>query len=222
MSSQTQDSLSIAQNRLNDAAGAIWTSAVMLPNIQEAFRDLQVAVFALGLPVLKNVSTVVPVAIGATSLNVTVTIPDLVTPIKVREKNPSDPSNYFTDMQEVNFIPDIVADNVIRYWCWMKNDIYILASTVAKYVEVFYRRGLTVPAAIDANTNLGLTYAETFVGPKAAAIAARVVGNSTLADELEGIAAQRLDMILRGNVKAMQGMSTKRKPFRRSGRRYIV
>lgn len=215
------EALNSARSYLNDTGKSFWTDARLLPYLTEAYRDLLLILHSNGLPVLREKSSAITVAIGATSL----TLPsDFVEPIKLKERL-SGSSDTYVPMEEKDFAPDFDQVENLRYWAFREGAIEFIGATTARQVLLFYQKSLTIPTS--AASALTFLYAETFLGPQTAGYAAGALGNTTLAeallyrvgkDEDVSIAGSKLDTLIRFNVKGQQNLPARRLPYRRTRR----
>lgn len=229
MATQTQNALILAQARLNDQAGVIWTATNMLPFLKEAFIDLQLALIERSLPITRVVSASLTVTAGVTSFAIASILPsDIIMPIKLREKGTSEPNSYFCDMTQKDVLPDVDQTTVLVFWSWQlntsvkSNDILLVGATVNRSVKLTYTAGFSTPTAIDGTTNLYLPLAEGFVGLRMAQLAAQSVGNDTLAQEIVQELPYKITPILQYMTRQQQSLPAKRIPYRRTGRMIIT
>lgn len=208
-----------ARTYLNDVGIQMWTNAILLPYLKEAHRDLQLLLWSNGLPVLKEKSAVITVVAGSVNLGVNQPS-DLIEPISMKERSPGQTANDWIGMEEKDFEPDKVATDTLVYWCWREEVINLVGASANREVLLRYWKGLTLPTG-DASV-LGFIFAENFLGPQTAQYAARSVGNVTLANECFEAAKEKIDIIVRTNVKGMQGMVSRRIPYRRFNRSRIL
>jgi hypothetical protein len=209
--------LDSARSYLNDVGKSIWTDSVLLPYLKEAHRDLQIMLFLNGIPVLKERSATLQVAAGAIILANQPA--DLLEPILMKERSSGSSEGWIT-MQEQDYESDIQQMSSLIYWCWREEAINFVGATTNREVLLRYWKGLTLP--IDENSILGFIFAEVFLGPQAAGYAAKAVGNITLAAENFDAAKQKLDIIIRANIKGAQGRSSRRVPYRRFSRQRML
>lgn len=208
--------LDSARSYLNDSSGSMWDDSKLIPHLQEAHRDLQIMLWLNGLPVLKEKSTILSVPSGT----ITLTLPsDLIEPQWLKERA-SGSSEAWVAVTESDWEPDTLQQISLQYWTWREEEIKFLGATSNREVLLRYWKGITVPA--NQNSVLGFIFSEVFLGPQTAQYAARSVGNSTLANECLDAAKQKLDIIIRANVKSMQSMAARRIPYRRFGRRKLL
>ena len=203
-----------ARSLLNDAAGTLWTDTVLLPFLQEAHRELQVRLDLEGIPVIKNISAILSVPSGNTNLSQLPGFPtNLVKPELLKERKVGQLDRDFIEMNEVSFIPNEQQTDRLRYWSWIGEQITTLGATGATEVLIRYWGGLALP--LSGADNLGFLYAENYIGPRTAAIAAGSVGNDTIRTQQGTEADAKLDFVIRMNVKGMQNLPVRRRPYRR-------
>lgn len=209
-----------AQALLNDVAKSIWTDAVLLPFLQKAHRELQVMLWENGLDVIKEISAVISVAVNATTLGAFLPT-DIITPITLEERPDAETlESRWRLVAESDFLPNVDPSTAIQYWNWREEIISFIAPTTARKVRLKYLKGLTVPTV--TGSPIGFIFGEMYLGPRTASLACASVGNTTRADELNADAAFWIPKILATNVKQGQAVPTRRVPYRRSLRRFIV
>ena len=204
---------------LNDRGKQIWSDTLLLPHLQEAYRDLVLALTLNGLSILKEKSSAITVNVGDTSL----TLPaDFYEPIRLRERDfsSSNPDDYI-DMIQTDFPSDTNPDVTLRMWSYNQQVIKLIGATTKRSVLLFYLGGLTVPSS--SASDLIFALAENFLAPQTAAYAAGSTGNLALASQLLyipdiqlGVSGGKLSQIIRINVKNMQGLPVRRIPYHRA------
>lgn len=211
--------LDSARSYLNDVGKSIWDDSTLLPYLKEAHRDLQIMLWLNGLPVLKEKSAIIQVTAG--SLNLDPNQPtDLIEPIWMKERASGSSEDYVT-ITEGDWESDLVRLDInLNFWIWREEKINFKGASSNREVLLRYWKGLTTPT--NENSVLGFIFAEVFLGPQTAQYAARSVGNPTLANECLDTAKEKLDIIIRANVKGMQGMSARRIPYRRFSRNRML
>lgn len=213
-----QAALDSARVYLNDVGSQIWDNNTLLPYLKEAHKDLLLVLWLNDIPVIKEISST-PINVAA--LGITITVPtDLLEPIEIKERTQGSSEDWIL-MREMDYIPvGITQETTLRYWSWREEVLNLIGATTAREVIIKYWKSLSELSS--ANSNLGFTLAEAFLGPQAAGYAAGSVSNLTLAGELlwiqgqsVGIAGAKLDMILRANIKGQQNLPVRRIPYRR-------
>ena len=206
------EALDSARTYLNDQGKQIWSDALLIPFLKEAYKDLLLALKLNEIPVIMEKSAAITVNIGATTL----TLPaDIVEPVKLKERLFGS-SESFINMSEKAWEPDITQSSTLRYWAWREEVLELVGATTKREVLLFYIKTLTAPTL--ASSSLGFINAETYLGPKTAVYAASSLGNSTLAGEANRIAEDKLEIIIRYNVKNKQGLPVRRLPYNRIGK----
>jgi len=206
-----QDVVDEASVLLGDPDQTKWDFAVLLPLLQKAHRELQVDLNLSGLPVLKEVSAILTVPALAVSLGALLPA-DLIEPVSLGERQ-SGTSDLFNDMIQTTWEPEDVQTTTLRYWSWREENIVFLGATVAVDVKLRYIKGLTAPTS--EGSPLGFINAQLFLGPRTAALAAAVAGNLAVAQALNADAEIQKAKVIRYNVKQMQAIPKRRRPYRR-------
>jgi len=198
-------SVALAQARtlLNDDLATVWTDAALLPKLQIAHQEIQSALWAVGSPVVREESYyntgMILVDIGALNLGASQPA-DLLAPTKLFEWDWAT-GPVFTnpiEMTEVFFIPSGVAQSAkLLYWCWKEELITFLGSTAKRGISIQYRKLLTVPTL--TTSELGIAFAESYIGPRVAALAAGSVGNDNVLKIATEMAATNFAKVLAVN-----------------------
>jgi len=222
--------LGIARNvYLNDTNAQIWTDAVLIPFLQEAYRDLIMVLWLNGLPVVRAKTTVLTIPIGKTSMGpngANVLPADMLEPVWLKERATGATNDEWVPMSERDFEPDLLTTpTTLSYWAWRQEDIFFpsVGASTSRDIRMNYHATLTIPVV--STDSLNYIFAESFLAPQLSGYAAGSVGNDTLAGKLlwvqvvqVGIAGSKLDMIIRANVKNQQNIPARRLPYRRSMR----
>ena len=212
--------LAEAQALLNDVGASLFTDAVLLPSLKKAHRELQVLLWENGLPVIKEVTAVIDVAANATSLGANLPT-DILEPKALQERvDGSTSEDDWRDVPEADPLPRVEPSARIVYWAWREEVVEFIAPTTAREVKLRYLKGLTVPTS--GSSAIGLIFGELYLGPRLASIAVQTLGNTTRAEELTNDAAFWIPKILAANVKRGQAIPTRRIPYRRNLRRFII
>ena len=193
-------SVALAQARtlLNDDLATVWTDAALFPKLQIAHQELQSALWEVGSPVVREESNLLTVNIG--ELNLGVNQPsDMLAPTQLYEYVWTG-SAWGTPVQmtEVFFIPSDIAQTAkLLYWCWKEELITFLGSTAKCGVVIRYRKLLTVPTL--TTSDLGIAFAESYLGPRIAALAAGSIGNADVLKLATDMAATNFAKVLTAN-----------------------
>jgi len=188
--------LATARTLLNDDNATVWTDPVLIPKLQEAHRELQTDLWLVGSPVVREVTSPILVPANSTDLGTNQPL-DLVTPTALKEADSAN-STTWEDMTEVNYIPfNVAKSNKLIYWAWRGEKILFLGSTAPRYVIVFYRKLIPIPAT--ANDPIGIIFGELYLGARTAALAAGSVGNKEVYDTVTALAKANFEKVVSAN-----------------------
>lgn len=193
--------LEAARTYLNDDAASLWTDAALLPKAKEAHRELQIKLWRVGSPAVREQSDPITVAAGATDLGVNQPA-DLLAPFKLQEFGETESFTDAIDMTEKVYFPNVAKAAKLIWWSWRKEKILFLGSTANRKVIVYYRKAITIPTA--ANQEIGILFGELYIGARAAAIAHGSVGNKDAMGILAGVCDTNFAMV----VDAQRGQQT--------------
>jgi len=176
-------SVALAQARtlLNDDIAAVWSDAALIPKLQIAHQELQMALWEVGSPVVRKESALIAVVAGLADFS-PLQPADMLAPTKLFEYTVG--SVYVGEMTEVFYLPLPVTagapilGTTLIYWCWRREKILFIGASVDTKVKAQYRKLITVPTI--AGSDLGIAFAEAYLGPRAAALAAGSVGNADM------------------------------------------
>ncbi len=225
MSKSLIETLQSAATHLNDYGQTFWTKELMANFAAEAHRELQAKLYLGGLPVIKKTSAIIQVVAPASPTSgqkvaVTMaTLTDLIEPVTLWERS-SGSSDNFQQCQQKSWEPEISPMSSIVYWDYSGELIYVLAPTTNREVKVRYNASIPIPVADD--DLLGFTFAELYIAPRTAALAARSIGSRTAYIDLTQLANERLETVIAANIKGQQALPVRRKPYRFSGRRNTI
>jgi hypothetical protein len=207
-----------ASTYLNDFGLRTWTKERLFVHLIQAHKQLQVDLILHGIPVIKKTSSIIDVPASTTSLD-GLQPSDLVEPISVWERAGGSSDN-FVQMTEKGWEPETTQGTELRYWIWQGEFIKFLGATTARDVKIKYKAAITVPD--QEGSTLGFLFAENYLSPKTAALAALSLGNLRAYGVLSGIADVNLERVIRLNIKGQQSLPARRRPYRRARRRFRV
>lgn len=187
--------LATARTLLNDDNATTWTDPILLPKLAEAHRELQVDLWEIGSPVVREESSAIQVDTPDTTLGGNQPS-DLIAPTKLIETSRS--GSAWVDMTEVTYIPKNIAQSAtLIYWAWREEVIVLLGADVNRDVIVYYRKLITIPTAVgDA---IGVIFGELYLGARTAALAAGSVGNKEVYDALTTLAKTNFAKVVSSN-----------------------
>src|SRR6202000_3005946 len=106
-------SLNTARALLNDSTGSIWTDAILIPLLNEGYRELQTKLKNADCPI--QTFTEVNIAVASTSTTITI-ISNIIEPIKVWEKASGALDTTYTPVTEFLNLPDLPTNAAIQAW----------------------------------------------------------------------------------------------------------
>lgn len=206
--------LGIARSRLNDVAATRWDDATLLPYLQQAHRELVVKLDLEGVPVINAVAVGLTIPANTTDMSTVIGYPtDLIKPEWMKEKQVGQQDRDYVNMVECSFIPQLQQTERLNYWAWIDEKIQLLGATAANVVLLRYWRSLPLPTG--PSSDLGMLYAESYIGPRTAAMAGEAVGDITGFQNWSAEADANISDIVRMNVKGLQNLPARRQPYHR-------
>ena len=199
---------------LNDFGLTSWTKERLIVHCFQAHRQLQVKLALNGLPIMKEISAVITVLAGATGLGVNQPA-NLLEPKTLWERAAGS-GETFVQMIEKGWEPESTQVESLIYWTWRGDLIKFVGATSNREVKVRFLGGIDVPEADE--DSLGFMFAENYLIPETAALAAGSLGNTEIFAACDAIAERNIDEVIRFNIKGQQGLPTRRKPYRSSRR----
>lgn len=213
--------MGIARAKLNDTPGDLFTNTVLLPHLVSAWNVLQSTMKSNGIPTTRTTSAALSIPAGVKVISLSSVPPfpsDLVEPIEVWEKNPSDSEDSYVKMTEAAWVPFDEPTGLLRIWAWLDQEIQLVGATQVRDVKIRYVANLA--AITSDSTNIPVISSEEYLGTKTAALAAEFIGaNRTRSDRLESMAEIELRKFINIAVRGMQGLTTKRIPYGHKRRR---
>src|SRR5712692_11111912 len=155
---------SLVRSLLNDAAGNLFTDAVLLPYVNSGYRKVQRALANIqsGSFLTDNVLLVVP-AITQVDASAQVSItdatappnqlpPDLLVPLKLWERpnGSSDDFMEMTDLSEHGGLPSQPQGLNLQYWEWRADGLYFVGATQDTQIRLRYEKAY--PALADGTS----------------------------------------------------------------------
>lgn len=216
--------LTLIQALLNDAAGNYFTSTVILPYANSAYRKVQRA--------LENVSAasfitddvlVVVSAVAQTDPSAQVSItdataspnqlpPDLLVPMKLWERanNSGDDFVEMTDMTDRGGLPSEPQGQMLRFWEWRTDGLYFIGATQDMQIRLRYRKAY--PDLSDGTSAILIRNAQEPIAYLAAAMAGAARG-SPLAEKYDAAGMDALEDLVNRAVQQMQRGARRRRPY---------
>jgi hypothetical protein len=214
----------LVRSLLNDAAGNLFTDAVLLPYVNSAYRKVQRALANIesGTFLTDNVLLVVSaVAQADASAQVSITdatappnqLPtDLLVPMKLWERasGSSDDFIEMTDLTGHDGLPSEPQTQMLRYWEWRADGLYFLGATRDTQIRLRYQK--TYPDLTDATSPVLVRHAQEAIAYAAAAMAGAARG-APQAERWDGAAADAIEDLLVRATQREQQTSRRRRPF---------
>src|ERR1035441_8372568 len=216
-----------ARTLLNDDDAVNWPDYRLHTKAIVAFEELEAELIIAGIPIINSVSAIInvpPVTVDDSNLNLSTVVgfpTDIIIPIWMKERQIGNRNQDFVDMTEVDFIPNIDLYISLHYWCWYQNTIMLRGALNSVQVQLRYQRYLSIP---DVNTDsLVIPLGQLFIANRVAALAYQSTGNRQMWLDLTTMANTNLIRIIDMNIKEMQDMPAKRRPYHRGyGRNKVL
>jgi len=214
----------LVRSLLNDAAGNLFSDAVLLPYANSAYRKVQRALANIqsGTFLTDNVLLVVPaVAQVDASAQVSITdatappnqLPtDLLVPAKVWERvsGSSDDFMEMTDLTDHDGLPSEPQGQTLRYWEWRADGLYFLGATQDTQIRLRYQKSF--PDLTDATSPVLIRNAQEAIAYAAAAMAGAARG-APQAERWDVAATDALEDLIVRAAQREQQTGRRRRPF---------
>lgn len=181
-----------ARTLLNDDANTLFSDSVLLPKLQEAWRQL-VAILRINAADIMVRDDFQTIASGTSSF----TIADINEPIMLWEKGTGETIDKYVKMTEYDPLPNSLAAATLRYWQWDGTNINLVAASANRSVRTSYWRVLTEPTS--AGSSLILINAEYYLAPMTAAIMAGSLGEEDQMTTLSALAVTTMKSVIDAN-----------------------
>lgn len=204
-----------AAQMLNDATQTLFTFDELLPFLQDAVADAQDELELNQIPYTHEISALYTIPAG----NQSITSPpsDISYPILINERQAGS-SSLFTEMTEKTWEEDWPLTDALRYWVWREGGIRFPKASTNREIQVFYARGLSVPAA--SGDPIEPERLKKFLEHQTASIAAAtVLQDYDRAKCLASEAKEALAKFIAINVRRLQNRPVRRRGFQYSLRR---
>lgn len=203
------DIITGARALLNDAAGEVYQDTPMLTLLQIVYASFLLTMDLNDIPSLEEISTVIPVTAGSTTIS---PLPsDFKTPLMIKERAAGS-SDLFGDMFQKDWEPERVPTTTLLYWVYREDDIKILPSTADREVKLYYVKDLTIQGT---NSVVPILYADVVLKFALAGMAAETIGeNYARADRMNGLFQEAQQQFLMRRIKGKQAIPVRRPGFR--------
>lgn len=220
--SQAEDALNLARSLVNDATGAVFTDALLMPFLNSAYRGLQRELAESGASVLAEqqdleldtdpTSGVTPIEISDVSSPQLPT--DCLAPHMLWERATANTTDVFVPMEKFTSggsMLNLQPSTYLRLWEWREDKVNLIGATQSITVRIRYEKVLplltlgTDPVQIRSATD-PLAFAT-------AALAARSRGARALAQDLLGTAQAATENLIERYVRPEQLKGRRRMPY---------
>ncbi len=215
---------SLVRSLLNDAAGNLFTDAVLLPYVNAAYRKTQRALANVqsGSFLTDDVLLVVPAVTQVdASAQVSITdatappnqLPtDLIVPVKLWERVNGSTDDFveMTDLTDHDGLPSQPQAETLDYWEWRADGLYFLGATQDTQIRLRYQKAY--PDLTDATSPVLIRQAQEALAYAAAAMAGAARG-APQAERWDAAAADALeDLVVRATQREQQ-TGRRRRPY---------
>ena len=215
---------SLARSLLNDAAGNLFTDAVLLPYVNSAYRKAQRSLANtqsgsfLSDDVLLVVSAVVQVDASAQVSITDGTAPpnqlpaDLLVPVKLWER-PNGTTDDFAEMTDLtghDGLPSQPQGTMLNYWEWRADGLYFLGATQDTQIRLRYQK--SYPDLIDATSPVLIRHSQEALAFAAAAMAGAARG-APQAERWDAAAGDALEDLIARATQREQQTGRRRRPY---------
>lgn len=214
---QAEDALSLARSLANDASGAVFSDAVLIPFLNSAYRALQRQLAEAGVSVLiAQIDLDLPLTNGVTTTELsdasTPQLPtDLLAPHQLWEQA-TDSSDIFTPMEKITGgLPNFQPGGRLRMWEWRTDAIQLIGATQEVTVRLRYEKSL--PALVLGSDPIQIRSSLDPLAYAVAGMAARSRGAQALAADMLALAEAAVTKLIERYVRPEQFKGRRRKPY---------
>lgn len=214
---QAEDALNLARSLANDAAGAVFSDAVLLPFLNSAYRALQRQLAEAGVSVLiAQADLDLPLTNGVTPIYLSdVSTPqlptDLLAPHQLWEQATGS-SDIFTPMEKITGgLPNFAPGPNLRMWEWRTDTIQLVGATQEITVRLRYEKSL--PAIVLGTDPIQIRSSLDPLAHAVAGMAARSRGAQALAADMFALAETGAEELIERYVRPEQFKGRRRRPY---------
>jgi len=214
---QAEDPLNLARALMNDAGGAVFTDATLMPLLNSAYRALQRQLADSGVSVLvAEMDLDLAVTNGLTPTQISDTsdpqMPtDLLAPHILWEQ-PTGSGNVFIPMEKiVGGLPNLPPAPALRMWEWREDMINLVGATTEVTVRIRYEKLL--PPLVLATDPILIRAASDVLAYATAALAARARGARALAGDMQVSASQATVELIERYIRPEQFKARRRRAY---------
>ncbi len=214
---QAEDALNLARSLMNDAAGIVFSDAVLMPLLNSAYRGLQRELAENGVSVfVAQIDMPLPLTGGLTPSVISDTsspqLPtDLLAPHALWEVVTGS-TDVFIPMEKITGgLPNLQPAPYLRIWEWREDRINLIGATQAITVRIRYEKAL--PALVLGTDPVQIRSATDPLAYATAAMAARARGARALAADMAAAADAASTKLIERYVRPEQYKARRRKPY---------
>ncbi len=215
--SPAEDALNLARSLANDAAGAVFSDAVLMPFLNAAYRTLQRELAENGVTVLvAQADLSLPLTAGLTPTAISDTsspqLPsDCLAPHTLWEMATGS-SDLFIPMEKITAgMPNLQPGAYLRIWEWREDQINLIGATRTITVRLRYEKVL--PTLVLGTDLVQIRSSTDPLAYATAAMAARSRGQRALAADMAAAAADAAGKLVERYVRPEQHKGRRRRPY---------
>lgn len=193
--------LTIARGLLNDPdPGTIYTDTKLLPILSLSSKELQLMLFGIDSVELKEVGALLTVPVNTSVLSGVAGYPsDMLEPVSLAERAFGS-TDFYTPMTKIEWEPDLIPDEWIKYWVWREDDIKVNPATRVEQVKLRYLKSLGDIVGI--GSTIPIANSDVWLGYRTAETAAKVIGeNPSRASSLTPDRLQAQNALMGNQIK---------------------
>ncbi|HKW89762.1 MAG TPA: hypothetical protein VJN21_13520 [Candidatus Acidoferrales bacterium] len=221
---QAEAPLILARSLVNDAAGAVFSDAVLMPFLNSAYRALQRQLAETGVSVfVSQIDVDMPLTNGITPKQLndasTPQLPtDLLVPHELWEQVAGS-TDLMIPMEKITGgLPNLQPGAFLRMWEWREDAINLIGATQEMTLRIRYEKVL--PSLVLGTDPVQIRSCVDPLAYAIAALAARSRGARALALDMASAAQMETEKLIERYVRPEQFKGRRRKPY--SYRRRII
>jgi hypothetical protein len=214
----------LIRSLLNDAAGNLFTDAVLIPYVNSAYRKLQRALAAAGqetflvddvllvVPAVAEVDPSAQVMINDATAPPNQLPTDLLVPLDLWERA-NGSSDDFVEMVDLSLrggLPSMEQGATLQYWEWRQDGLCFCGATQDTQIRLRYQK--SYPDLTDGTSVVLVRNAQEAIAYTGAAMAALARG-SPFAERWDGVAEDALEDLITTSVRRDQRGARRRRPY---------
>ena len=214
----------LIRSLLNDAAGNLFTDAVLIPYVNSAYRKLQRALAAAGqetflvddvllvVPAVTEVDPSAQVMINDATAPPNQLPTDLLVPLDLWERA-NGSSDDFVEMVDLSLrggLPSMEQGLALQYWEWRQDGLCFCGATQDTQIRLRYQK--SYPDLTDGTSVVLVRNAQEAIAYAGAAMAALARG-SPFAERWDGVADDALEDLITTSVRRDQRGARRRRPY---------